>query len=203
MPNLKYAGKPLDQAKKVAIMIHGRGATAESILSLSDHLNLDEFALIAPQAPGNTWYPYSFMAPDQSNQPSFSESLNTVDEILRDLTKKGFTSEKIYFIGFSQGACLSLEYASQHAKKFGAVIAFTGGLIGEKFNPSKYRGDFKNTPVFIGSSHRDVHVPLSRIEESAAQIQKMGAHMKTMIFQDTQHTIRQEEVDWVNEHILR
>jgi phospholipase/carboxylesterase len=203
MPNLKYAGKPLDQAKKVAIMIHGRGATAESILSLSDHLNLDEFALIAPQAPGNTWYPYSFMAPDQSNQPSFSESLNTIDEILRDLTKKGFTSEKIYFIGFSQGACLSLEYASQHAQKFGAVIAFTGGLIGEKFNPSKYSGDFKNTPVFIGSSHRDVHVPLSRIEESAAQIQKMGAHMKTMIFQDTQHTIRQEEVDWVNVHILR
>ncbi|RPA70175.1 alpha/beta fold hydrolase [Cyclobacteriaceae bacterium YHN15] len=203
MPNLKYAGKPLDQAKKVAIMIHGRGATAESILSLSDHLNLDEFALIAPQAPGNTWYPYSFMAPDQNNQPSFSESLNTVDEILRDLTKMGFTSEKIYFIGFSQGACLSLEYASQHAQKFGAVIAFTGGLIGEKFNPSKYRGDFQNTPVFIGSSHKDMHVPLSRIEESAVQIQKMGAHMKTMIFQDTQHTIRQEEVDWVNEHILR
>jgi phospholipase/carboxylesterase len=202
MSNLKYAGKPLEQAKKVAIMIHGRGAAAESILSLADHLNLAEFALIAPQSPGNTWYPYSFMAPDESNHPSFSVSMKTLDGIVKDLQKSGFSSEQIYFIGFSQGACLSLEYASQHAQKYGAVIAFTGGLIGEKFNPSKYEGDFQNTPVFIGSSHQDMHVPLSRIEESAVQIQKMGAKMKTLIFQDTQHTIRQEEVDWVNKHIL-
>lgn len=203
MPNLLHAGIPLDQAKKVAIMIHGRGATAESILGLADHLNLLDFALIAPQAPGSTWYPYSFMAPDDSNQPSFSESMHTVDAIIKDLIKRGFFPEQIYFIGFSQGACLSLEFATQHAQKYGAVIAFTGGLIGEKFNPSKYHGDFQGTPVFIGSSHRDMHVPLSRINESTKQIEKMGANMKTMIFQDTQHTIRQEEVDWVNENILR
>jgi phospholipase/carboxylesterase len=202
MNNLKYAGNPLEQAKKVAIMIHGRGAMAENILSLADHLNLAEFALIAPQAPGNTWYPFSFMAPDESNQPYFSMSMNIVDGIVKDLQKRGFSSEQIYFIGFSQGACLSLEYATQNAQKYGAVIAFTGGLIGEKFNPSKYKGDFQNTPVFIGSSQQDMHVPLSRIEESAIQIQKMGAKMKTLIFQDTQHTIRQEEVDWINEHIL-
>jgi phospholipase/carboxylesterase len=202
MSNLKYAGQPLEQAKKVAIMIHGRGATAASILSLADHLNLAEFALIAPQAPGNTWYPYSFMSPDKNNEPSFSESMKTLDDIVQDLLSQGFSTEQIYFIGFSQGACLSLEYSSQHAKKYGGVIAFTGGLIGENFNPSKYNGDFQGTPVFIGSSHKDMHVPLTRIQESAAQFEKMGANIKTLIFQDTQHTIRQEEVDWVNEHIL-
>lgn len=203
MSNILYEGKALDQAQKVAIMIHGRGATAAGILGLSDHLNLSDFALIAPQAPGNTWYPYSFMAPDGSNQPSFSKSMQTVDAIIKDLIKKGFSSEQIYFIGFSQGACLSLEYTTQYAQRYGGVIAFTGGLIGEKFNPSKYHGDFQGTPVFIGSSHKDMHVPLSRIEESVKQIEKMGATVKTMIFQDTQHTIRQEEVDWVNEHMLR
>lgn len=202
MSNILYEGKALDEAKKVVVMIHGRGASADSILGLADHLNLSDFALIAPQAPGNTWYPYSFMAPDDSNQPSFSKSMQTVDAIIKDLIKKGFSSEQIYFIGFSQGACLSLEYTTQHAQRYGGVIAFTGGLIGEKVNPSKYYGDFQGTPVFIGSSHRDMHVPLSRIEESVKQIEKMGAHVKTMIFQDTQHTIRQEEVDWVNENML-
>ncbi|MFD2202221.1 alpha/beta hydrolase [Shivajiella indica] len=202
MPNMIYEGKALDQAQKVAIMIHGRGATASGILGLADHLNLLDFALIAPQAPGNTWYPYSFMAPDDSNQPSFSMSMQTVDGIVKDLIKKGFSSEQIYFIGFSQGACLSLEYTTQYAQRYGGIIAFTGGLIGEKLNPSKYQGDFRGTPVFIGSSHRDMHVPLSRIEESVKQIEKMGADVKTMIFQDTQHTIRQEEVDWVNKNML-
>lgn len=202
MPNIIFEGKALDQAQKVAIMIHGRGATAAGILGLADHLNLSDFALIAPQAPGNTWYPYSFMAPDASNEPFFSKSMESIDTIVNDLIKKGFSSEQIYFIGFSQGACLSLEYSTQNAQKYGGVIAFTGGLIGEKLNPSKYQGDFQGTPVFIGSSHRDMHVPLSRIEASAKQMEKMGAQVKTMIFQDTQHTIRQEEVDWVNKNML-
>ena len=128
--------------------------------------------------------------------------MQTIDAIVKDLIGKGFSSEQIYFIGFSQGACLSLEYTTQFAQRYGGVIAFTGGLIGEKFNPTKYHGDFQGTPVFIGSSHKDMHVPLSRIEESVKQIKKMGAQVKTMIFQDTQHTIRQEEVDWVNENML-
>jgi phospholipase/carboxylesterase len=203
MPEIKYRGKQIGEAQKVAIMVHGRGATADSILSLTAHLNLNDFALIAPQAPGNTWYPYSFMAPDHNNEPAFSNSMTTLDGIVEDLKSKGYTSEQIYFIGFSQGACLSLEYSAQHAQKWGGVIAFTGGLIGEKFNPSKYEGDFDGCPVFFGSSHQDMHVPLSRIEESAAQLEKMGAQVKTLIFKDTLHTIREEEIDWVNENILR
>lgn len=203
MVEIKFGGKPIEEAKKVAIMVHGRGATADSIISLAPHLNLNDFALVAPQAQGNTWYPYSFMAPDQSNEPAFSNSMTTLDGIVKDLKSKGFTSEQIYLIGFSQGACLSLEYAAQNAQKWGGVIAFTGGLIGEKFDPSKYEGNFDGSPVFFGSSHKDMHVPLTRIEESAAQMEKMGANVKTLIFKDTLHTIREEEINWVNENILK
>jgi phospholipase/carboxylesterase len=197
------AGIALDKANKVAIMIHGRGATAESIMSLKNHLNLDDFALIAPQASGNTWYPYSFMAPDATNEPAFSNAIRTVDEIVKDLESKGFSSDQIYLIGFSQGACLSLEYATQNAKKYGGVVAFTGGLIGEKIHPDKYKGDFKGTKIFIGSSHKDMHVPLSRIEDSADLIKEMEGNIETLIFKDSEHTIRKEEVDWVNENILK
>ncbi|PSL05538.1 alpha/beta hydrolase [Cecembia rubra] len=203
MPETILRGKPLEEAKKVAVMVHGRGGNTASILGLADYLHLDDFALVAPQAPGNTWYPYSFMAPDKSNEPSFSNSLKTLDGIVEDLKAKGFDSEQVFFIGFSQGACLSLEYTAQKAQKWGGVIAFTGGLIGEQFNPSKYGGDFDGCPVFFGSSYQDMHVPLSRIEESALQFEKMGANVKKLIFPDTNHTIRQEEIDWVNENILK
>lgn len=203
MPEIVNKGIPFGEAKKVAIMVHGRGGNTASILGLADLLHLDEFALVAPQASGNTWYPYSFMAPDQNNEPAFSNSLKILGGIVEDLKSKGFTSEQIYFIGFSQGACLSLEYAARHAQNWGGVIAFTGGLIGEKFNPSKYEGDFKGCLVFFGSSHQDMHVPLSRIEESAAQFEKMGAKVKTLIFKDTLHTIREEEIKWVNDNILK
>ncbi len=200
---MKTAGIALDKANKVAIMIHGRGASADSILTLRDHLHVGEFALLAPQAPGNTWYPYSFMAPDSSNEPALSNAIKMLDGIVEDLKSKGFKSEQIFFIGFSQGACLSLEYATQNAQKYGGVIAFTGGLIGEKLNKGKYKGDFEGTKVFIGSSHKDMHVPLSRIEESAELIKQMGGELKTLVFKDQNHTIRQEEVDWVNENILK
>ncbi|GHB40669.1 alpha/beta hydrolase [Mongoliitalea lutea] len=202
MSKIFQAGKDLQHATKVAIMIHGRGGTAQSILSLNQVLNLDEFAQIAPQAPGNTWYPYSFMAPDQSNEPSFSQSIQTIHGIVQDLESKGFSSEQIYFIGFSQGACLALEYATQHAKKYGAVIAFTGGLIGENIRPEKYSGSFDGTPVFIGSGFKDPHVPVLRIEASEELIKQAAGDVKVLIFEDYDHTVRQEEMDWVNKNIL-
>ncbi len=202
MSNVISSGKSLKEAEKVAIMIHGRGATAESILSLHENLTLDEFALLAPQAPGNTWYPFSFMAPDQNNEPSFSQSLETIDSIAKELKEQGFTANQIYLIGFSQGACLALEYAAQHAEKYGAVIAFTGGLIGEKIRSEKYTGDFGGTKIFIGSGFKDPHVPLHRIEDSKVLLEKQGAEVKMLIFEDFNHTIRQEEIDWVNENLL-
>lgn len=202
MSNVISSGKQLKEAEKVAIMIHGRGANAGSILSLHENLALDDFALLAPQAPGNTWYPFSFMAPDQNNEPSFSQSLDIIDSIVKELKDQGFTADQIYLIGFSQGACLTLEYAAQHAEKYGAVIAFTGGLIGEKIRSEKYTGDFGGTKIFIGSGFKDPHVPLHRIEDSKALLEKQGAEVKILIFEDFNHTIRQEEIDWVNENLL-
>jgi phospholipase/carboxylesterase len=202
MPNIKTAGLPLDKAKKAAILIHGRGASAESILSLSNHLNFDEFALLAPQAEGNTWYPYSFMAPDLQNRTALENSISILKSAWDQIISTGIKPENVYFIGFSQGACLSLEFSARIAQKLGGVIAFTGGLIGEKLQKEKYKGDFAGTPIFIGSSDRDFHVPASRINESADLLKKMGAKVKTMLFDDPEHTIRQEEIDWVNKNIL-
>ncbi|SFO22263.1 phospholipase/carboxylesterase [Algoriphagus ornithinivorans] len=202
MTDLIQAGKDLKEASSAAILIHGRGASAQSIISLKSYLKLKDFALLAPQAEGNTWYPYSFMAPDESNQQSLKKSLGKIQKAFDQIVKKGIPTERIYLIGFSQGACLSLEFAALNAQKLGGVVAFTGGLIGEKLQPEKYKGNFDGTPVFIGSSNRDFHVPLTRIEESAQLLKKMGANVKTLIFDDPEHTIREEELEWVNEHLL-
>jgi phospholipase/carboxylesterase len=202
MSKLLTAGISLESASKVAILIHGRGASGAGILSLKDHLKLDDFALLAPEAAGNSWYPYSFMAPESSNEPSYSNAVTQLHETVQFLYSKGFQSEQIYFIGFSQGACLSLEFTARFAKKYGGVIAFTGGLIGEQVNPKKYSGSFDQTPIFIGSSKRDFHVPLERIKLSAELLGSMGADVKTLIFEDSDHTIRKEEIDWVNGNIL-
>jgi len=202
MTEIISAGLPLDQASKVAILIHGRGASASGILTLRDHLNLDDFALLAPEAAGNSWYPYSFMAPEESNEPAYSLAIQQLRDITDDLYNTGFTSEQIYLIGFSQGACLSLEFSARFAKKYGGVIAFTGGLIGQKIQSEKYSGSFGQTPVFIGSSKQDFHVPLERIKLSAELLVQMKANVKTLIFEDSDHTIRKEETDWVNSNIL-
>lgn len=202
MDELKEGGLPLKEAKKVAILIHGRGASANSILSLKESLKLEDFALLAPQASNNSWYPYSFMAADRDNEPAFSDSMDKIAAVLDYVLEAGFTEDQIYFIGFSQGACLSLEYTAQNAQAYGGVIAFTGGLIGQNIVLSKYSGDFEGTPIFIGSGHQDAHVPLERIEASEKLLKEMGASVKKMIFKDSEHTIRQEEIDWVNENIL-
>ena len=202
MSKILSAGLPLDQAKKVAILIHGRGASASGILSLKDHLNLSDFALLAPEAAGNSWYPYSFMAPDSSNEPAYSKALKQLEEIVQSLYAQGFNSDQLYFIGFSQGACLSLEFAAINAKKYGGVIAFTGGLIGAELKSEKYQGNFEGAPIFIGSSRQDFHVPMERINLSADFLVKIGAKVKTLFFNDSDHTIRKEEVDWVNKNML-
>lgn len=202
MLNIKTAGIPLDQAKRAAILIHGRGANAESILSLSKYLNLDDYALLAPEANGGSWYPYSFMAPDEANQEALEKSLGIIKDAWGQIAQAGISPGNVVLIGFSQGACLSLEFAAQNTQKPGGVVAYTGGLIGEKIQEEKYSGDLTNTTVFIGSSERDFHVPLSRIKESETLLSRMGANVKLLIFKDSDHTIREEEIDWVNRNIL-
>jgi phospholipase/carboxylesterase len=202
MSNWIQRGLPLAQAKQVLILLHGRGATAESILALAPYLNLDDFALYAPQAPQRTWYPFGFMASDQGNLSSLNSSIQQVSLLFEFLVKEGIKPEQIYILGFSQGACLSLEFAALHAQKLGGVVAFTGGLIGEKLQEEKYSGDFKGTPIHISGSARDMHVPAKRMQDSAQLLQQMGASVSLSFFEDELHTIRPEELVQVNQTIF-
>lgn len=195
-------GKPLSEASKALIMIHGRGADASDILSLASYFPVQEYALLAPQATNHTWYPYSFMAPVSENEPWLSSAIQLVDEVVNDAVNAGISREHIYLLGFSQGACLSLEYAARHAALYGGVIAFTGGLIGDTIDTANYGGDFQQTPVFIGSSDPDPHVPASRVLASAAILRSMNAKVTDKIYKGMGHTISQDEIQQVNNLIF-
>jgi phospholipase/carboxylesterase len=197
------AGKKLSESKKVLLMIHGRGGSAEDILSIAEHLSVNDFSLLAPQAPSNSWYPQSFLAPPSANEPYLSDALNTLDNLVANLTTSGIAKEDIYFLGFSQGACLTLEYVSRHAAKYGGIIAFTGGLIGDKIYSSNYSGDFNHTPIFLGSSDPDAHVPVERVESTAGILKDMHATVTLRIYKNMAHTISQAEINEVNELIFR
>jgi len=202
MSNWIQTGLPLSESKKAIILLHGRGATAESILSIADYLELADFSIFAPQAAQRTWYPYGFMASDEGNLSSLNSSLQQVSLLFQFLIENGKAPEQIYVMGFSQGACLSLEFAARNAQKLGGVVAFTGGLIGEKLEEKKYNGDFQGTPILLSSSAHDMHVPAQRINDSAQQLQKMGAEVSLKFFEDELHTIRPEELTWVNQTLF-
>ncbi len=196
------AGKKLSDAKKALIMIHGRGGSAEDILSLAGHLQVNDFALLAPQATNNIWYPYSFMAPISQNEPWLSSALSLIEEVLNDVIAQGISEENIYFTGFSQGACLTLEFVARNATRFGGVAAFTGGLIGDRIYPENFKGDFKNTPIFIGSSNPDPHVPVERVYATANILKGMNASVTEKIYENMGHTIMQDEIDLANKLVF-
>ncbi|MBL7998192.1 MAG: dienelactone hydrolase family protein [Candidatus Kapabacteria bacterium] len=192
---LRYSGVPLSKARKVAIMLHGRGASADSFIGISKAMNTSNVCFIAPNAERGTWYPQSFLAPVRQNEPWLTMSLNIIRRIVEELTARGFRTEQLYFIGFSQGACLSLEYVTRNAAKYGGVIAFTGGLIGESVNPTTYSGNFDGTTVFIGTSDVDTHVPLERVNETEILMSEMGATVLKSVYQGMTHTINSEELE--------
>ena len=179
-------------------MVHGRGATAESILNIADYLKVDDFALLAPQATNQTWYPYSFLAPSSQNEPWLGSALGLLKEIVAELHKKNIDSKNIYFLGFSQGACLTLEFVTRNAARYGAVIAFTGGLIGDKIDPANYKGNFSGTPVFLGSSDPDPHVPVERVNDTETILTNMNARVTKKIYEYMGHTINPEEIAFAN-----
>lgn len=191
---LVEAGKPLAQAKKALIMLHGRGATAEDILSLRSYLPVDDFYIVAPQATNCTWYPYSFLAPPAQNEPWLSSALKLVGDIVTNIEKAGIASSHIHLLGFSQGACLTLEFATRHARAWGGVVALTGGLIGDTLYPQHYVGHFAGTRLLMTNSQNDPHVPLARSEASKAQLEKMGANVHLAVYPGRPHTILMEEL---------
>jgi phospholipase/carboxylesterase len=192
------SGKKIDEAGKVLIMIHGRGGSAEDILSLAPSLRVNEFALLAPQATNNTWYPYSFLSPPAENEPWLSSALSVLNEVISDIEGKGIHKKNIYFLGFSQGACLMLEFVTRNATKYGGAAAFTGGLIGDKIYPENYKGDFEETPFFIGTSNPDPHVPVERVKVTANVLRTMNAMVIEKVYLNMGHTISQDEIDNAN-----
>jgi phospholipase/carboxylesterase len=196
------AGLPPEQAEKALILVHGRGGSAEDILSLGNYLAVNDFALLAPRATDHSWYPYSFMAPPAANEPKLSAALSLLRKITEDIKASGIKEENIYFLGFSQGACLTLEFAARNAARFGGVVAFTGGLIGDKIYAENYPGDFIGTPFFIGSSDPDMHVPVDRVQESAKILRDRNAQVTVKIYPGMGHTISQDEIDQANRLIF-
>lgn len=195
---LETAGKSIKSSSNVLIMIHGRGGTAKDILSLASQLKVQDFALLAPQANNNTWYHYSFMAPPEQNNPWLSSAIEIIKDIVDDLIDQGIPYENIYFLGFSQGACLTLEFATRNAKRYGGIVAFTGGLIGDKIYSENYKGDFDGTPIFIGTGDHDSHVPLERVNETALILEKMNAKVTKKVYPNKPHSISIEEIELAN-----
>ncbi len=188
-------GVPLDQAKAVMILIHGRGATADSILGLAGAFPQVGLTFIAPQARGDTWYPYPFMTPIAQNEPYLSSALAVVDDLVNHVMTSGITADKIILLGFSQGACLALEYAIRNPRRYGAVIAFSGGLIGEPGTTWDYPRSFDGTPIFLGCDERDSHIPADRVHESAEVLSQHGARVIKRLYAGIGHTVTDDELN--------
>ena len=197
------AGQPLRAAETAIIMLHGRGANAGGISHLAHELDLKKPAVLAPVATQSSWYPYSFLAPVADNQPALDSALHLINEIVQDILFAGLPLSTIFFLGFSQGACLALEYVARNPGRYGGVIALTGGLIGDCVQPGRDKGDFQLTPVLISSGDPDPHVPLERVEESAEIFRKLNARVTLKVFRGRPHTIQQEEIELANQLILR
>lgn len=190
-------------AAKAVVFIHGRGATAESILSLSEYFPFKDFYFVAPQATNHTWYPYSFMAPREQNEPWLSSALEQVEAVVSQLNLKGFKNDQIYFVGFSQGACLLLEYIATHPDRYAGAFAYIGGLIGDVLDLDRYNGNLLETTIYIGTSDPDMHVPILRVHETAEILQKMNAAIKVDYFKQLGHTISTEGIENGVKHIIK
>jgi len=189
------AGQPLDDAKAAMILVHGRGATAPSILELAKELYHSAYAYFAPQAAGNTWYPYTFMAPLAQNEPWLSSALQAISDLIAQVEAAGIPAERIVLTGFSQGACLASEFVARNARRYGGLLLFSGGLIGPLDTPRDYKGSLSGTPIFIGCSDVDPHIPLLRVEETATILANLGANINKQIYPGMGHTIVQDEID--------
>ncbi len=179
------------------LMLHGRGASAEDILTLADRLGQGGFAYLAPQATGNTWYPNRFLAPLESNEPWLSSALDCAETVLRHIEEAGIPDERIMLLGFSQGACLTLEFAARHARRYGGIAGLTGALIGPADTPRDYRGSFAGTPVFLGCSDVDIHVAKEQVEQSWQVFRGLGADVTERFYPNLDHSVNDDEIAFV------
>jgi predicted esterase len=191
------AGEPISRARAAMLMVHGRGARAEDILSLTYEFDQPGFAYLAPQAAENTWYPNRFIAPLEDNEPWLSSALGFVKNVLAEITNAGIPHERILLLGFSQGACLTLEFAARNARRYGGIAGLSGALIGPEDTPREYPGSLAGTPVFLGCSDVDFHVPKERVSETADVFDRLGAEVTQRLYPNMGHTVNQDEIDFV------
>ncbi len=194
---IRTAGESIHHAKAAMLMVHGRGARAEDILSLADQLNFPEFAYLAPQAADNTWYPNRFLNPISENEPWLTSALAFVSDVFAQIVQAGILPERIILLGFSQGACLTLEFAARNAQRFGGVVGLSGALIGPDDTPRDYFGSLAGTPVFLGCSDVDFHVPKERVLQTAETMRVLGGVVTERLYPNMEHTVNQDEIDFV------
>ena len=189
-------GAPLSKARATLILIHGRGASAEDIFGLGEEVaaGLPTVALLAPQAAGHSWYPQRFFAPLEKNEPYLSSALGVIAKLVTEVNRGGVPAEKVVLIGFSQGACLSLEFAARHARRYGGVMGLSGALIGPPAIEREGAGNLAGTPVYLGCSDRDPHIPLPSVEETTGILEGLGARVTQSIFPGMGHTVNAEEL---------
>lgn len=190
------AGEPLGRARAAMILAHGRGATAADVMTIAAELIIPGFAYLAPQAAGNAWYPNPFTAPLDGNEPYLSSALDVLEELLARV-EEHVPAQRVVLLGFSQGACLTLEFAARHARRFGGVVGLSGGLIGPDGTPRDYPGDFEGTPAFLGCSDVDPHIPKDRVIAAGEVYERMGAAVTVRLYPGMAHTVSGEEIETV------
>lgn len=187
-------GRPVREARLVAILVHGRGASAEDILTLSQELRARDISYLAPQAADATWYPYSFLSPIPQNEPGISSGLRVISGLIDQAAREGVPASRVVLMGFSQGACLSLEFAARHPQRYAAVIGLSGGLIGPPGTRFDCSGSMDGTPVFLGCSDIDPHIPIERVHETADAFRRLGADVDERIYPRMGHTVNRDEL---------
>jgi predicted esterase len=197
-----HAGAPLGEGRAVMIMVHGRNASSRNILELAAAFDRPEFTYLAPAAANQTWYPFSFMAEREKNEPGLSSALGVLGGLVDRIQAAGVPRSRIVFLGFSQGACLASEYAVRNAARYGGVIVFSGGLIGPPGSTWNRAGSFDGTPVFFGCSDVDAHIPKGRVEESAAVFAQMGAAVTTRLYPGMGHLVSEDEIAFARQVML-
>src|ERR1700674_1856493 len=189
---LLRAGEPLPTARAAMILVHGRGASAADIMTIGAELMHPGFAYLAPEAAGNAWYPHPFTAPLESNEPYLSSALEVIEKLLARV-EETIPAERVILLGFSQGACLTLEFAARNARRYGGVVGLSGGLIGPDGTPRDYPGAFEGTPAFLGCSDVAPHIRKDRVLEAAEIYKRMGAHVTARLYPGMGHTVNQDE----------
>src|SRR5918999_4154236 len=194
---VRHSGEQLEHARAAMVMVHGRGGSADDILTLSGEVSVPGFAYLAPQATGNSWYPYSFLSPIAQNEPGISSGLAVIADLLETIEGGGIPADHVMLLGFSQGACLALEFTARAARRYGGIAGLSGGLIGPEGTPRDYSGALAGTPIFLGCSDVDPHIPAPRVIETAAVLRRLGGDVDARLYPGMGHTINAEELEAV------